>query len=78
MREGGEDFWEKSAPKEKLLAAVRRALDRDMREREKRLRRLRLRMRFDALGEQEREALGQVLLGESANKSEQATTTKDL
>jgi FixJ family two-component response regulator len=77
MREGGEDFWEKSAPKEKLLAAVRRALDRDMREREKRLRRLRLRMRFDALGEQERKLSGRSCWAKAQTKMSRRQQTKD-
>jgi FixJ family two-component response regulator len=63
MRDGAEDFLEKSAPKETLLAAVRRALDRDTREREKRLRQFQLRIRFDALSERELEVLGHVMLG---------------
>ena len=38
MRHGAEDFLEKVAPKESLLDAVRRALDRDYRERDARAR----------------------------------------
>jgi FixJ family two-component response regulator len=63
MRDGAEDFLEKTAPKEKLLAAVKRALDRDTRERAKRARQRELRMRFDALSEREREVLGHVVQG---------------
>lgn len=63
MREGAEDFLEKTAPKERLLAAVRRALDRDARERKTRDRQRALRLRFDALSEREREVLGHVVKG---------------
>jgi FixJ family two-component response regulator len=63
MRDGAEDFLEKTAPKEKLLAAVKRALDRDTRERAKRARQRELRTRFDALSEREREVLGHVVQG---------------
>lgn len=63
MRDGAEDFLEKGAPKETLLAAVRRALDRDTRERKKRLRLRELRVLFDALSEREREVLAHVVLG---------------
>jgi len=44
---GAVDFLEKRAPKEKLLDAVRRALERDEREREDRARQRELRSRFD-------------------------------
>jgi two-component system response regulator FixJ len=63
MRGGAEDFLEKSAPKEKLLDAVKRALARDEREREERARRRELRARFDALSERELEVLGHVVQG---------------
>jgi FixJ family two-component response regulator len=63
MRDGAEDFLEKRAPKEKLLDAVRRALDRDARERGERARQHGLRARFDALSEREREVLGHVVQG---------------
>jgi two-component system, LuxR family, response regulator FixJ len=63
MRDGAEDFLEKGVSKETLLAAVQRALDRDTREREKRLRLRELRVLFDALSEREREVLGHVVLG---------------
>ena len=43
MRGGAEDFLEKSAPREKLLDAVKRALARDEREREERARQRELR-----------------------------------
>ncbi|MGH6609163.1 MAG: response regulator transcription factor [Burkholderiaceae bacterium] len=63
MRNGAEDFLEKRAPKEALLDAVRRALARDVREREARERRQALRTRFDAITAREREVLGHVLQG---------------
>lgn len=63
MREGAEDFLEKRAPKEEILAAVKRALARDAREREERARRHELRARFDALTPREFEVLGHVVRG---------------
>lgn len=63
MRSGAEDFLEKRAPKERLLDAVKRALDRDCREREIRERQRKLRARFSALSEREREVLGHVVQG---------------
>ena len=63
MRAGAEDFLEKNAPKEKLIAGVNRALDRDVRERAIRARQRELLLRFDALSEREREVLGHVVQG---------------
>lgn len=63
MRSGAEDFLEKSAPKEKLLDAVRRALARDAREREARVRHVELQARLQALSPREREVLGHVVKG---------------
>jgi FixJ family two-component response regulator len=63
MRRGAEDFLTKRSSKEMLLSAVRRALDRDARERAARQRRLVLRRRFDALTTREREVLDHVLKG---------------
>jgi two-component system response regulator FixJ len=63
MRGGAEDFLEKRASKEKLLDAVNRALARDAREREERVRQSQLRARFDALTKRELEVLGHVVLG---------------
>lgn len=63
MRGGAEDFLEKRVPKEKLLDAVKRALARDAREREKRDRERQLKARFDTLSEREREVLGHVVKG---------------
>ena len=58
MRGGAEDFLEKSAPKEKLVDAVKRALAREERARQRELR-----ARFDALSERELEVLGHVVQG---------------
>ncbi len=63
MRGGAVDFLEKRSPKEKLLDAVRRALARDVREREERARKRQLRARFDALSERELEVLSHVVQG---------------
>ena len=63
MRGGAEDFLEKRAPKEELLAAVQRALARDARERAERFRQDELRQRFEAISPREREVLGLVLQG---------------
>jgi FixJ family two-component response regulator len=60
MRAGAEDFLEKCAPKEALLDAIARALERGARWRG-------LRERFAALTPREREVLGHVLQG-SLNK----------
>lgn len=64
VRRGAEDFLAKRAPKEELLDAVKRALDRDSRERLERTRVRALRARFDALSEREREVLEHVLRGQ--------------
>lgn len=63
MRGGAEDFLTKRAPKEQLLAAVQRALERDALERHKRLQINNLRGRFEALSERELEVLGHVVKG---------------
>jgi two-component system response regulator FixJ len=63
MRGGAEDFLEKTAAKELLLDAVRRALVRDKQEREERSHRDELRARFAAISAREREVLGHVLRG---------------
>jgi FixJ family two-component response regulator len=63
MRRGAEDFLIKRAPKEDLLAAVRRALARAEQERRQRERLRELRRRFDPLSERELEVLGHVLKG---------------
>ena len=63
MRGGAEDFLEKTAAKELVLDAVRRALVRDEREREARSHSDMLRARFAAISAREREVLGHVLRG---------------
>lgn len=63
MRSGAEDFLTKRAPKEDLLAAVGRALERDRTERIKRGRLDDLRRRLDALSERELEILSHVVRG---------------
>jgi FixJ family two-component response regulator len=63
MREGAEDFLEKRAPKEQIVAAVERALARDARERDDRSRQQALRARFDALTKRELEVLAHVVRG---------------
>ena len=63
MRDGAEDFLEKRAPKEQLLAAIERAMARDVREREALARQRELRARFDALTKRELEVLGYVVRG---------------
>ena len=63
MRGGAEDFLTKRAPKEELLAAIERALKRDVQEREQRERLRHLRRRFDELSPRELEVLGHVVRG---------------
>jgi FixJ family two-component response regulator len=63
MRGGAEDFLEKTAAKELLLDAVRRALARNRQEREERSHRDELRARFAAISAREREVLDHVLRG---------------
>ena len=63
MRGGAEDFLEKRAPKEQVLDAVQRALDRNARERAERSRADDLRHRFDAISPRERQVLELVLQG---------------
>ncbi|MGB2633420.1 MAG: response regulator [Candidatus Acidiferrum sp.] len=64
MRGGAEDFLEKLAPKKVVLDAVNRALARDARERDTRVRQLELRARFDTLSERELEVLSHVVQGQ--------------
>ena len=64
MRHGAEDFLTKRAPKEELIAAVNRALERDARDRKVRIRRRELSARFETLTPREREVLSHVLGGE--------------
>jgi len=63
MRGGAEDFLEKTAAREVLLEAVRRALARNRQEREERSHRDELRARFAAISAREREVLDHVLRG---------------
>jgi FixJ family two-component response regulator len=63
MRRGAEDFLTKRAPKEDLLDAVKRALDRDARERAEVARMEALRARFAALTPREREVLKHIVRG---------------
>lgn len=63
MRRGAEDFLTKRAPKEDLLDAVKRALDRDTCERDARARLKALRERFTALTPREREVLQHIVEG---------------
>ena len=63
MRHGAEDFLTKRAPKEALLDAVKRSIDRDARERTGRARLEALRALFTALTPREREVLQRVVQG---------------
>lgn len=63
MRRGAEDFLTKRAPKEDLLDAVKRALDRNTCERDARAQLKALRERFTALTPREREVLHHVVQG---------------
>lgn len=63
MRDGAEDFLEKCAPKEIILAAVHRAHARAARESKARAHLRGLRARLDTLSAREREVLGHVVQG---------------
>jgi FixJ family two-component response regulator len=63
MKHGAEDFLTKHAPKEDLLAALKRALARDARERTERARRRALQESLAALTQREREVLALVVRG---------------
>jgi two-component system response regulator FixJ len=63
MRGGAEDFLTRRAPKDQLLAAVQRALEREAHQRQERSRMKNLRGRFDLLSERELEVLGHVVKG---------------
>src|SRR5262249_42841458 len=63
MRGGAEDYLEKRAPKEAIIAAIHRAFSRDKAERAARVRMQQVQARFEKLSEREHEVLQQVLLG---------------
>lgn len=63
MQGGAVDFLTKLASKEKLLAAVERALERNAQERRQRARQQELRGQFNGLSERELEVLGHVVEG---------------
>ena len=63
IRGGAEDFLMKISPKEKLLAAIERALERNRQERQQRARKDDLRNQFKELSEREKEVLGHVVRG---------------
>ncbi len=63
MRSGAEDFLEKMTPKEKLLAAVRRALDRAIDEAAAKAKVQALKAFFQVLSVREKEVLGHVVQG---------------
>jgi len=64
MRRGAEDFLQKTANKEVILAAIERALVRDVEERQRRMRQHELLSRFSALTPRENEVLAHVLCGQ--------------
>jgi FixJ family two-component response regulator len=72
MKEGAVDFLEKSAPRERLAEAVRRALELDAAETERRARALAIERRFGRLTPREREVLAEVVRGQM-NKQIAAT-----
>jgi FixJ family two-component response regulator len=63
MKSGAEDFLVKRAPKEILLAAIERALERDAQERHQRGHLQNLHQRFQDLSEREMEVLSHVVRG---------------
>lgn len=63
MRQGAVDFLEKTAPKEKLIEAVNRALERDMSGRAERSQRQELKDSLSRLSAREREVLALVVQG---------------
>lgn len=63
LRHGAEDFLTKRAPKDQLLAAVQRALERGLRQKVQQQRLQELRNRLDQLTPREREVLGLVTQG---------------
>jgi len=63
MRQGAEDFLTKRSPKEDLLASIKRALERDARDRAERARREALQAPFASLTPRELEVLKHVVQG---------------
>jgi len=63
MRRGAEDFLTKTAPKEVLIDAVKRAIERDANQRAERAKLAALRAPFAALTPRERQVLKQVVQG---------------
>ena len=63
MQGGAVDFLEKHAPREKLVGAIRRALERDAAEQARRLQHAALKVRFESLSKRELEVLREVLRG---------------
>lgn len=63
MRDGAEDFLTKRTPMAEVFEAVTRALERDARERQQRVRQESLRERFGALSQRERDVLVRVVQG---------------
>lgn len=63
MRRGAEDFLTKLAPKEEVLDAINRAVDRDSRERTERVQWEALQARFNVLTLREREVLQHIVQG---------------
>ena len=72
MRSGAVDFLEKQAPGEQLVAAIRRALERDVADSARRSQLADVRRRFEALSKRELEVLREVLRGQM-NKQIAAT-----
>jgi len=64
MRRGAEDFLTKQAPKEDLIAAVKRALATNEKERAERERRQQVQARINTLTDREREVLEHVIRGQ--------------
>jgi len=63
MRNGAEDFLTKTAPREQVIAAIQRAMERDVQSRQQRERRASLQQRFEALTPREIEVLRYVVSG---------------
>lgn len=63
MKQGAVDFLEKRAPKEALLAAVRRALERDAAEHSQRRLQREVASRFACLSDREKQVLAEVVRG---------------